>query len=138
MSAPYGTPVEFKAKLLESLANHRIKCALMCSEDIGDSLDAGYFNSSGEISGEGYDSGGQELSGFRVMTDGNCAFATWANPTWGPNASIPEVDTAVIHDADQGGLILGVYKFDYCSVRNGTFMLELPEATATEALVRIR
>lgn len=138
MSISYGSHAAFKAMLLSSLEHHRIMCSLMDSDMIGDSLDDGYYNSTGEVSGVGYDRGGKQLTGFKLDEADGVAYVSWDNPSWGPGATIPDADVAVIHDADNDGVILGCFKFDTRSVKDGTFFLEMPEHSPTTALIRVR
>jgi hypothetical protein len=97
------------------------------------------FNSTGEVSGAGYSTGGVAVTNATVPTlDTDTA-------VWTPSASIvytavtlaTAFDAVLIYNSTQSNKAVAVYTFGSQTVTAGTFTLTMPANTAAAALLRI-
>lgn len=90
-----------------------------------------------EVSGPGYEPGGQSLQGFQTGIDGDAATLGWTrDPVW-PNASIT-ARFAVIYNHTREDRAVAVTDFgrDHTST-NGPFEILLHEGANGNALIRL-
>jgi len=96
------------------------------------------YTTDGEVIGsQGYDAGGQALSGYQAQLSNRVAYLDWADPLW-PMATIT-ARGALIYNASKQNRAVAVLDLgqDYTST-NGNFLVTLPEPTSLTALIRIR
>ena len=97
------------------------------------------FNSSGEVSGAGYTTGGISVSNATVPA------STGTTAYWTPSASLTysnvtlttPFDAVLIYNSTQGDKAVAVYTFGSQTVTSGTFILTMPTNDATTGLLRI-
>lgn len=97
------------------------------------------FNSSGEVSGAGYTTGGITVSNATAPT------STGTTAYWTPSASLTysnvtlttPFDAVLIYNSTQGDKAVAVYTFGSQTVTSGTFILTMPTNDATTGLLRI-
>lgn len=111
-----------------------LKIALYTSLANLDSTTAVY-TASGEIVGAGYTAGGATLTGATVGSSGTTAWLTFNNADW-VSATIT-ARGALIYDSSKGNVAIAVLDFGANrSVRNSTFRVTFPVASATTAVIR--
>ena len=128
----------FKADVLNAvhLPSDVYKIALYTSSaDLGAHTET--YTMAGEVSGEGYSSGGAVLTGRRLVVDGGVAIIDWSDdPTW--RESTIKASGALIYNATRGNRAIAVCDFgSEITSTAGPFTVELPEPTAKTGLVRI-
>jgi hypothetical protein len=97
------------------------------------------FNSSGEVSGAGYTTGGISVSNATAPT------STGTTAYWTPSASLTysnvtlttPFDAVLIYNSTQGDKAVAVYTFGSQTVTSGTFILTMPTNDSSTALLRI-
>lgn len=88
-----------------------------------------------EVSGTGYTSGGNTLTGFSV-TGTTTARLDFATPTW-PSSSISAVG-AIIYNSSKSNKVVAVFDFSGTITSTGaTFTANMPAVGDTTSLVRI-
>jgi hypothetical protein len=95
------------------------------------------YTTAGEVRGQGYQPGGQVLTGIEYLVDGVTACMNWTNnPVW-KNATI-NARGALIYNASRKNASLLVLDFrnDVVST-NGPWVFPIPPTTADGALVRL-
>ena len=87
--------------------------------------------------GTGYSAGGATLSGFVTGSSGTTAWIDWTtDPSWG--SSTITARGALIYNASQGNKAVATFDFGSDKTTNdSTFTVVLPDADATNAIVRI-
>ena len=89
-----------------------------------------------EVSGTGYTSGGNTLSGFSVSSSGTTAWLTFSNTSWA-SSSISAI-AAVIYNSTQSGKVVAVIDFGGTFTdASGTFTVNFPVADASNAIIRL-
>ena len=133
-----GLTNSFKQQLL--LAVHdfsvdTIKIALYTSSATLDANTTAYPVSN-EISGTGYTTGGEILTGVTVTLTGNVAYVSFSNPTW--NGSSFTTRGALLYNFSKSNKSIGVLNFgvDQTTV-NQQFQIQFPPNNADNALIRI-
>jgi hypothetical protein len=136
----------FKKELLErkhdfnASSGHTFKIALYTSSA---SLDAATtdYTTSNEVVGTGYTAGGIALTNIDPATSGTTAFIDFADATW-PNATITAAGALIYNTTTDGGSgttdAVAVISFggDKTST-NGDFVIQMPTADASNAIIRI-
>ncbi len=90
----------------------------------------------GECEGQGYMPGGKQLQGARVIVDGNTAILTFDQVVW-PNSTI-KANGAIVYNRSKQNRTLAVIKFGKTiNSINGMFRAAMPQATASEGLIRL-
>lgn len=95
------------------------------------------YSATGEVPENGdYVAGGQVLEGLMTRLDGRSACLTWKqNPRWA-RTSVAAAG-ALIYNASKGNRACAVLDFGgIVTSTNSMFEVELPPASATEALIR--
>ena len=130
-------PTSFKAEILQGIHDSAdtYKIALYTSAaTLGAPTTA--YTTTNEVSGVGYTSGGQTLSGFSVTTSGTTAILDFTtDPSW-ENATIT-ARGALIYNASKANKAVMVLDFGSDkSNSEGTFTIRLPLPDATNGLIR--
>jgi hypothetical protein len=130
-------PTSFKAEILQGIHDSAdtYKIALYTSASTLDATATAYTTTN-EVSGVGYTSGGQVLSGFSVTTSGTTAILDFTtDPSW-ENATIT-ARGALIYNASKANKAVMVLDFGSDkSNSEGTFTIRLPLPDATNGLIR--
>ena len=130
-------PTSFKAEILQGIHDSAdtYKIALYTSASTLDATATAYTTTN-EVSGAGYTSGGQTLSGFSVTTSGTTAILDFTtDPSW-ENATIT-ARGALIYNASKANKAVMVLDFGSDkSNSEGTFTIRLPLPDATNGLIR--
>ena len=92
------------------------------------------YTPTNETSGLGYISGGIPLTGVQVLLSGTTAYVTFNNPVWS-GASFT-CRGALIYNSSKANRAIAVLDFGADKTASGTFVVQLPAATATTALLR--
>ena len=94
------------------------------------------YTTAGEIVGKGYTAGGAKLQGMVQRLDAGTACWSWRETVkWTPSSLVAR--GALIYNASRGGRALAVIDFGQDQIStNGDFEATLPEANATDALLR--
>lgn len=92
------------------------------------------YTTSGEVVGAGYTAGGEIITGAQVLLSGTTAYLTFNNPTW-TSASFT-CRGALIYNTSKANRAIAVLDFGADKTANGTFVVQLPAATAAAALLR--
>ncbi len=137
-----------KKALLDSMAGLTLKAALYNSSANLSAATRLYSESNELGNGNGYNTGGVELTGIKtgtgfhyeevdnVQVRRDVAWLSFDDPQW-PNAAFMDAAQMLIYDA-KDRTAFAVIDFD--SPKNGqgaTFRVELPPANAHEAIIRI-
>ena len=130
-------PTSFKAEILQGIHDSAdtYKIALYTSAaTLGAPTTA--YTTTNEVSGVGYTSGGQTLSGFSITTSGTTAILDFTtDPSW-ENATIT-ARGALIYNASKANKAVMVLDFGSDkSNSEGTFTIRLPLPDATNGLIR--
>ena len=136
----------FKKELLErkhdfnATSGHTFKIALYTSSANLDASTTNYTTSN-EVVGSGYTAGGIALTNIDPTTSGTTAFIDFADATW-PNATITAAGALIYNTTTDGGTgttnAVAVISFggDKKST-NGDFVVQMPTADASNAIIRI-
>lgn len=129
----------FKADVLngaQDLDTDVIKLALYTSSATLDATTTAY-SSTNEVAASGtYAAGGGTLAGATISTSGTTAFVTFSNISF-TSATIT-ARGALIYNSSKSNKAIAVLDFgsDKTST-NGTFTVQMPAATASDAVIRI-
>lgn len=96
------------------------------------------YSATGEVAnGNGYTTGGQNLTGFSVTLDTTTAILDWTtDPSW-PSSTFT-ARGALIYNSTQTNRAVAVLNFGSdITATNGTFTVTFPAATAAAGLIRI-
>ncbi len=128
------TCTAFKVASLQPLTTHTLKLALYTSAaSLGSDTVA--YTATGEVVGTGYTAGGQVVTGVTVSYSETTAFVTFDNVAW--PASTITARGALLYDSTDADLAIAVLDFGADKVSsNSPFLVQLPAATATSALLR--
>lgn len=111
-----------------------LKIALYTSAASLDGYTAAY-TVAGEITGVGYTAGGATLVNATVGSSGLTVWLTFNNALW--TSATVTARGALIYDSSKSNVAIAVLDFGADkSVRNATFTVTFPAATATTALIR--
>lgn len=95
------------------------------------------YTPTGEVSGSGYNPGGQPLTITQVPTVGNTgtiAYISFNNVSW---SSAITVRGALIYQSGGGNPAVCVLDFGSDKTSSSTFTVQFPAATNTSAIIRI-
>lgn len=134
-------PTSFKVEILEAIHNFTngtgdtFKIALYTNAATLDATTTAY-STTNEVVGTGYTAGGNTLTSVTPTSSGTTAFTDFADTTW-TNATIT-ARGALIYNASKANRAVAVLDFgaDKTSTA-GNFTVQMPAATATDAIVRI-
>jgi hypothetical protein len=146
MAITTAMPTSFKQELLEAKHNfllsggHTFKIALYTSSATLDATTTDY-STSDEIVGVGYTAGGNTLTRIDPAIDGTTAFVDFADTTW--SSATITANGALIYNTTTGGgsgtteaVAVLAFGGDKTST-NGDFVIQFPNADATNAIIRI-
>jgi hypothetical protein len=92
------------------------------------------YTTSNEVVGAGYTAGGVTLTGVVLTLSGTTAYLTFDNPTWSGTSFICR--GALIYNASKADRSIAVIDFGDDKTASGPFVVNMPVATATTALIR--
>ena len=128
----------FKEDLMDTTANleaNTLKVALYDNTATLSSATTAYAVAN-EASGTNYTAGGETISGAAVTLDGSTAIFYWDNVSWA-NATIT-AQAALIYNNSFSNAAIAVLDFGGNKTStNGTFEIQMPNANASTALIRI-
>jgi hypothetical protein len=128
----------FKAEILggvQDLDTDVIKMALYTSAATLDATTTAYTTSN-EVVGTGYTAGGNTLASPTVSTSGTTAYVDFADTSW-TSATIT-ARGALIYNSSKSNKAIAVLDFGSDKTATaGTFTVQMPANTATDALIRI-
>jgi hypothetical protein len=127
----------FKAQLYEGVHNlltDTIKIALYTANaDLDETTTV--YTSTGEITGTGYTSGGNTLTGANINSSGYTAYVSFNSTQW-TGASFT-CRGALIYNSSKGNKSIAVLDFGNDKiVSNQTFTITFPADTADSAIIR--
>jgi hypothetical protein len=128
----------FKQELIggiHDLDTDVIKMALYTSAaTLGASTTA--YTTSDEVVGAGYTAGGNTLSGATISLDGSVAIVDFSDTTW--SSATITARGALIYNSSKSNKAVAVIDFggDKTST-NGSFVVQMPAANGTNAIIRI-
>lgn len=136
MSIIQTTTTSFKQEVLlgvHDLDLDTLKIALYTS--FAD-LNAGttVYGTAAEVVGTGYTAGGIVLADVSVSVSGTTAYVNFSNAVWNPAAFTARC--ALIYNADKGNKSIAVLDFGSDKTANTTFTVQMPDNSATTALIR--
>lgn len=140
MAITAGICNSYKKEILSGihLSSHTYNIVLVTSASTVGPTTASYTGISGEVAnGNGYNTGGQALTGFATGASGATVWLTFSNTSWA-NATIT-ARGALIYNATLSGknaVIVIDFGSDQIST-NGTFAVNMPTANASTALLRL-
>ena len=128
----------FKAEILggvQDLDTDVIKMALYTSAATLDATTTAYTTSN-EVVGTGYTAGGNTLASPTISTSGTTAYVDFADTSW-TSATIT-ARGALIYNSSKSNKAIAVLDFGSDKTATaGTFTVQMPANTATDALIRI-
>jgi hypothetical protein len=138
MAIVQGMCSQFKQDILlgiHDLDTDTLKIALY-TEDADIDTSTTVYTATGEVSGTGYITGGQTLTGVSVSLSGTTAFVDFANPSWA-GASFT-AKGALIYNFSKSNKAIAVLNFGANkTATNTTFEIQLPANAANTAVIRI-
>jgi len=113
-----------------------IKMALYtASADLSQATTAYNVSTPGQVpAGAGYATGGVTLTNVQVLLSGTTAYVTFDNPVWSGAAFVCR--GALIYNSSEADRAIAVIDFGADKTASGTFVVTLPQPTATTALLR--
>ena len=138
MSIAQAMCTSFKAEILDEqhdLVADTIKIALFTSSASLGAATTAYSTSNEVANGNGYATGGVELTSRAVATSGTTAYFDAADPSW--TSATFTANGAMIYNSSNSNKAIAILAFggDF-SVAGGTFQIVFPAAGAN-AIVRI-
>jgi hypothetical protein len=135
MSIVQTQTTSFKKELyqgIHDLSTDTIKIALYtAAADLNAATTV--YSTSNEVVASGYTAGGQTMTGVSISSDGNTAYANWANVSW---TAALTARCALIYNASKGNKSVAVLDFGADKTSTTTFLITMPANTATAALIR--
>jgi len=127
----------FKAELLQGvhdLTTDTIKLALFTSSaDLGAATTA--YSTTAEASGGGYAAGGETVAGVTVSTSGTTALADFDDVTWVTGGFTAR--GGLLYNSSKADRAIAVLDFGADKTASSPFVVTMPAATPTTALIRI-
>lgn len=93
------------------------------------------YTTDNEITGVNYTAGGKVMTGVTVNKSGTTAYVGFDNVAWAPAAFTAR--GALIYNSSKGNKSIAVLDFGSDIYGNPNFTVQMPVATATDALLRI-
>ena len=128
----------FKEDLMDTTANleaNTLKVALYDNTATLSSATTAYATAN-EVTGTNYTAGGEAMTGMAVTLDGSTAIFDTDNVSWA-NATIT-AQAALIYNNSLSNAAIAVLDFGGNKTStNGTFEIQMPNANASTALIRI-
>jgi len=133
MSFQQTLTTQAKFIALQHLATGTLKMALYTAEaDLG--ANTLVYSTTNEITGTGYVTGGNTLTGVTVQQSGTTAYLDFADTTWNPANFTAR--GALIYNTNLGNLAVAVLDFGADKTATTSFTVQMPANTATSALIR--
>lgn len=118
---------------VHDLSTDTLKFALYTSNaSLG--TDTTVYTATGEVSGAGYTAGGVTLTGVTLTMASNVAYLSFTNPSWSGASFVTR--GALIYNASKGDKSIAVLDFGADKTASGTFVITMPTAGPTTALIR--
>ena len=128
-----GFTTQAKFVALTELSTGTLKMALYtAAADINSATTE--YTPTGEVVGTGYDAGGKELQNVSVSQSGSTAYLSFDNVTWDPANFTAR--GALIYNVDIGNLAIAVLDFGADKTTTTSFVVQVPQDTATTAILR--
>lgn len=96
--------------------------------------DTTVYTPTGEVSGTGYTASGVVLTGVQVLLSGTTAYVTFANPAWPGSSFVAR--GALIYNESKSNRAIAVLDFGADKTAGPNFTVQLPNPSATTALIR--
>lgn len=132
-----GMTTSFKEELLEGvhdLTTDVVKIALYTANaDLG--ADTTIYTTVEEISSANYVAGGVVMTGVTVSKSGTTAYVGFNNVSWVPAGFTAR--GALIYNSSKGNKSIAVLDFGSDITGSPNFVVQMPVATASDALLRI-
>jgi hypothetical protein len=90
----------------------------------------------GETAGTGYTAGGLTLTGVAVSSENGVSFVAFSDAVWSPAAFTAR--GALIYNSSKGDRSVAILDFGDDKTSSITFTVQMPPATASSALIRIK
>lgn len=142
MSIVQTQTTSFKAELYEAIHNlltDTIKIALYTANANLDESTLAYTTSN-EVTGAGYSASGLVLTGASITTSGYVAYVNFANALWSPASFTARCaliyNDSKINPSTGTGRSIAVLDFGSDKTATGSFLVTMPQNTATTALIR--
>lgn len=141
MASTTAICTSFKQELLEALhdfntGSHAFNWALYTSTATHGAATTAY-SATNEISGTGYTAKGVTNANVNPATSGTTAFVDWADPTWS-TATFTAASTLLFNDTHASDASVAVWDFGGDQTASGgDFVLQLPVADASNAILRL-
>lgn len=118
---------------IHDLSTDTLKMALYTSAaSLG--ADTTVYTATEEVTGTGYTAGGVVLTGVQLVLSGTTAYVSFANPAW-PGASFV-TRGALIYNSTKADRAIAVLDFGADKTAGPNFTVQLPNPSATTALIR--
>jgi hypothetical protein len=119
---------------IHNLSTDTLKLALYKSTaDINASTTV--YTVTGEVTGAGYTAGGVVLTGQSLVLASNVAYLTFNNPTWTGTSFVTWA--ALIYNSSKANRAIAVLDFGSDKTASGPFVVQLPIAGPTTAVIRM-
>jgi hypothetical protein len=142
MAISTAMTTSFKSGLMSGLhdfdnpGGHTFKIALYTSSATLGASTTAYSSSDEVANGNGYTTGGQNLTSVSPTTSGTTAYVDFADVTW--SASTITANGALIYNSNSSNASVVTLAFGSDkSSSNGDFQIIFPTANATDAIIRI-
>jgi hypothetical protein len=93
------------------------------------------YTPAGEVSGSGYIDGGVELTGVIVSSANGVSFVNFADAIWAP--AVFTARGGLIYNISKDNRSVAVLDFGSDKTATSIFIVQMPAASATSALIRI-
>lgn len=118
---------------IHDLSTDTLKLALYtASATLGP--DTTVYAATNEVSGAGYTAGGVTLANVQLSLMDKAAFLSFDNPTWAGASFVTR--GALIYNSTKADRAIAVLDFGADKTASGSFVIQLPAATPTSALLR--
>lgn len=138
MAILQGMCSSFKQESWQGIHNlpvNTIKMALYtASANLSQATTEYNVSTAGQVSGAGYTAGGVTLTNVQVLLSGTTAYVTFDNPVWSGASFVCR--GGLIYNASAANRAIAVLDFGADKTASGTFVVSLPQPTATTALLR--
>lgn len=140
MAILQGMCSSFKQESWQAIHNlpvDTLKLALYtATANLSQATTAYSVSTAGQVTGTGYTAGGVVLTNVQVLLSGTTAYVTFDNPVWS-GASFT-CRGGLIYNASKADRAIAVIDFgaDKTATTGTPFIVQLPAATATTALLR--
>jgi hypothetical protein len=120
---------------VHDLDTDTLKMALYtAAADLSQATTAYNVATAGQVTGTGYNAGGETITNVQVLLSGTTAYVTFNNPVWSGASFVCR--GALIYNETKANRAIAVLDFGADKTASGTFTVQLPAATAASALLR--